>query len=194
MAVAIVVALATQFAIGQGITGFETSNFFSYFTVLSNVIAVAVLLALALGGKTPDRIPRLRGAATLYMGVTGIIYVTLLLPLDTDVGVSEAWIDWIIHGIGPLFMILDWTFNRPFEPRPWSDLWGWLVFPAAYLGYTLVRGPIVDWYPYPFLDPRDGGYGEVALGSVVVLIAILGIGVLLVGWSRLGRHRFRSTV
>jgi len=29
-----------------------------------------------------------------------------------------------------------------------------LVYPVAYGAYSLIRGPIVDWYPYPFLDPQ----------------------------------------
>lgn len=43
MAVAIIVALATQFVLGQDIETFRAVNFFSYFTVLSNVLAVLVL-------------------------------------------------------------------------------------------------------------------------------------------------------
>ena len=51
-------------------------NFFSYFTILSNVGAVVVLGALALRpalvGHEPFVI--LRGAVTLYMAITGIVY------------------------------------------------------------------------------------------------------------------------
>ena len=37
----------------------------------------------------------------------------------------------------------------------------------------MVRGPIAGWYPYPFLDPANGGYGRVAL--YVVGIFVFGI-------------------
>ncbi len=40
----------------------------------------------------------------------------------------------------------------------------WLVYPLLFAVYSLIRGPIVGWYPYPFLDPAHvGGYGVVAL-------------------------------
>ena len=39
----------------------------------------------------------------------------------------------------------------------------------------MVRGALTGWYPYPFLDPADGGYGPVA----VTVAAILAFGVLL---------------
>ena len=38
--------------------------------------------------------------------------------------------------------------------------------------YTLTRGPIVDWYPYPFIDPRSQGYLSMTLGVVVVFIGM----------------------
>ena len=46
----------------------------------------------------------------------------------------------------------------------------WLVFPLGYTAYTLARGPVVDWYPYPFLDPRIEGW--VALVGGVLLLAV----------------------
>jgi hypothetical protein len=33
----------------------------------------------------------------------------------------------------------------------------WLAYPAAWLGYTLIRGASVDWYPYPFVDVSQLG-------------------------------------
>jgi len=46
-----------------------------------------------------------------------------------------------------------------------------MVFPLAYLVYSLVRGPIVGWYPYPFLDPgKVGGYPGVALYAVGITL------------------------
>jgi hypothetical protein len=46
----------------------------------------------------------------------------------------------------------------------------WLAFPVVYLVYSLIRGPIVDWYPYPFLDPGHNGYGAVAVTSLMLLV------------------------
>jgi hypothetical protein len=48
---------------------------------------------------------------------------------------------------------------------------------AAPAGYT-----IVYWYPYPFLDPRPHGYGDVALTCVSVTV-ILGALAVFVSWT-----------
>ena len=54
----------------------------------------------------------------------------------------------------------------------------WQVFPLLYLIYVLVRGAIVGWYPYPFLDPaKVNGYGNVALYALGIMATFL-----LVSW------------
>jgi hypothetical protein len=50
-----------------------------------------------------------------------------------------------------------------------------MAYPLAYLAYSLIRGPIVDWYPYPFLDPDEvGGYAGVAAYCVAIAAGVLG--------------------
>lgn len=43
--------------------------------------------------------------------------------------------------------------------------------------YMTITG-IVDWYPYPFLDPRGAGYGTVALMSVLIAVAAFAFAVV----------------
>jgi hypothetical protein len=57
-----------------------------------------------------------------------------------------------------------------------------------------VRGAAVDWYPYPFMDPRDGvEHAAGSWGAVVVTILILSLFVaalaLAIQWLtvRIGR-------
>jgi hypothetical protein len=49
-------------------------------------------------------------------------------------------------------------------------------------GHSLVRGGLVNWYPYPFLDPTHGGYGSVAgyivailIGGALLCLAVAGV-------------------
>lgn len=179
-------ALVAQLAIGLSRSGLTVANFFSFFTVLSNASAVVMLTMLAM---SPTRdgsagFAVFRGAVTVYMTVTGLVYAVILYPTLADVAVPEPWIDWSIHVIGPLALALDWLFNPPVAEIEISAIGWWLLFPAAYLVYSLVRGPIVDWYPYPFLDPGEqSGYGGVAFWSLVVLVVILGLSFACRWWG-----------
>ena len=55
--------------------------------------------------------------------------------------------------------------DRPVRRIGFRTALPWLGVPLVYVAYSLLRGPLVDWYPYPFLDPADGGYGRVAVVS-----------------------------
>lgn len=188
----LLVALLAQLAIGMSRSSLTVANFLSFFTVLSNVSAVVLLILLAArpGHDVSPTFAVFRGAVTVYMSVTGLVYVILLAPIAAEVGVAEPWIDWSIHVIGPVAIAIDWILAPPPTELSLGSLWVWLVFPTAYMAYSLVRGVIVEWYPYPFLDPAEGGYPAVAIWSVVVLVVILGFGFVYYWWANRRRAAF----
>jgi hypothetical protein len=146
-------------------------NFFSYFTIESNMLAIVVLIVGGLLNPQSRDWAYLRGAATLFMVITGIVYAALLA--NAEVGLTTAWIDDTLHRVIPLVMLADWVFFPPWARRSFLAALGWLAGPLAYFAYSLARGPVVRWYPYPFLDPRHpGGYGRVALYAVVLAVAM----------------------
>ena len=57
----------------------------------------------------------------------------------------------------------------------------WLSFPLVWIVYTIIRGAIVHRYPYPFLDPVNGGYGSVAVCCLAILVAMLAVSAITVG-------------
>ena len=148
-------------------------NFFSYFTIQSNLISVAALLLAAATAREPrsERVELFRGAATTYLVVTFVVFALLLA--DTDVDTAIVWVDRVLHRVMPIVLVADWLIDPPsirIEPR--RALW-WLAYPLAWVAYTLVRGALADWYPYPFLDPANGGYGVVAGYSVAIAVGTL---------------------
>lgn len=182
----ILVALFAQLAIGMSRADLTVANFFSFFTVLSNTMAVVVLAMLAWDPEhsSSKRFSLFRGAVTVYMSVTGLVYAVLLAPTGIDVGLTEPWVNWSLHILGPLAVAGDWLFFPPGDEMPRHAPLYWLAFPAVYLVYSLIRGALVDWYPYPFLDPREtGGYGAVAIWSAVVLVVILAFSYAYHWWA-----------
>ena len=173
-------AIVTQFAIGLDKDGFRPWNFFSFFTIQSNILAALILLAssaLALGVRvTPDRWDLVRGAAVAYMATTGVVYDALLADIQADLQLTEPWVDWVLHRLMPVVMALDWLIAPPSRRLAFRECLWWMIYPLAYLAYSLIRGPNVDWYPYPFLDPDEvGGYAGVAAMSIGITILFLGL-------------------
>lgn len=170
----LLVVVAEVYLIVEIGDAFRPANHFSYFTILSNVVAALVFLVGAFR-PVPDL---LRGAAVVYMATTGVIYALLLRGVDVQ---TPALANLILHAIVPVLVVVDWLLAPPARPIPLARAAWWLVFPMVYLAYSLIRGPMVGWYPYPFLDPREHGYGYVAIMSVVVAVSILVIAAL-VAW------------
>lgn len=162
---------------------FSLTNYLSYFTIESNILAVVVLLIGGLVAPQGRSWQLVRGAVTLYMLITMVVYAVLLANID--VMLTDQWINDVMHRYLPLVLVLDWLFvAMPQRLRPSPALIGqWLLFPLVYGVYTLIRGPIVDWYPYPFLDPRAQGYLSMGLGLVVLTLVFA---VLAVAMASLG--------
>ena len=193
-AILTIVAIVTVAGDLVGRGQFVPANFFSFFTIQSNLIAVAVfLLGVAWRARPPSAgWDLVRGASVVYMTVTLVVFALLLA--DTDVDVTLPWVDTVVHRIMPVAVIVDWLIVPPTRRIPFRTSLVWLVYPLAWTAYTLVRGALTDWYPYPFLDPADGGYATVA--AYIVAILVFGAALCaLIAWvgSSLGSRRAPAT-
>ncbi len=173
--------------------GRRLADFFSFFTIQSNILGVLVFawggVLVMIGRPSPPEV--LRGAVVLYLLVTGVVYALLLSGIE-GAG-TEPWVNAVVHQVMPIVVVLDWLFVPPVTPMPLRRVSWWLAFPLLYLAYTLIRGRLVDWYPYPFLDPRPQGYGHALIGIIGVAIGFV-LATLLVRWAgcALGRRLVRA--
>jgi hypothetical protein len=175
-----VVAIAVQLIDLAGKGTLNPVSYFSYFTIESNLIAIfALLVAATHGADKPARADMIRGGAVVYMTVTCIVF-TLLLS-NTDVDTAIPWVNTVVHQLIPLVVVVDWLLDPP--PFRLTIRQGllWLSYPAAWIVYILIRGSIVNLYPYPFLNPANGGYGTVAAYCVAILVLMTLVCVAAVG-------------
>lgn len=174
---------------------FNALNFFSFFTILSNLLAAGVFLE---GGRRlvfrrKTLAAEWRGAAVVYMSVTYIVFAILLRNEQEALQTNVAWVDSVLHRVMPIALMVDWLIAPPRSPISFKRALLWMAFPVAYAAFTLVRGAIDGRYPYPFLDPANGGYGMVALYSVAILLLMLAV-TWVVAWAGrvLGRRRLAA--
>lgn len=167
-------ALVTEIVVLLGRGSFAAGNFFSFFTVQSNILAALLLLASAALLATGQRRlhDSIRGAAVLYMVVTGIIFAMMLSGLDPRVLTAVPWDNTVLHYIMPLAVFVDWILDPPRQRIMLRQALAWLAFPLAYLLYTLVRGHFAAWYPYPFVNVEQQGYIRVLVVSLAIALVI----------------------
>ncbi len=195
---AVVVQLARTLSLAGDAAGFALVNFFSFFTIDSNVIAAATLGAGAVlvlvRREDPASFAVLRATATTYMATTGIVYNLLLRAIALPQGSTVPWSNEVLHVVGPLWLVLDWILAPGRRSLPWRAIGVVLVFPVVWVVYTLVRGPLAidprtgrSWYPYPFLDPETSPGGYLSVAVYVALIAVV-IGLLAAGAVAVSRR------
>jgi FAR-17a/AIG1-like protein len=184
--------IINMFVVANLPEGLHLPNYLSYFTNEVNLFAGAVLLVSGLVPR--DRLPRwwdgARGAAALYLAVIMVVFALLLEGLPSS-GTITPWVNAVVHRLMPIVLLLDWLLIPAAFPARWWRPLAWIAFPVAYLAYSLVRGGFIDWYPYPFLDPRgpDGYVGLVGSAGAVVA----GFFVAAVLFDQIGRVRRRLT-
>lgn len=172
----VLLAVETQFVYSSGLASFDPVNFFSFFTIESNIIAALIFVGVGVAyllGRNGSAFTMLRGAAALYMTVTGIVYALLLSGMEESLNTPIPWVNFVLHYLFPFVAFADWFVDRPaVKVTLQQSLW-WLLLPVVYLGYSLTRGALTGWYPYPFLNPENG-YGQVAfIASCIMLGSVL---------------------
>lgn len=168
-------AVATGFDHSVVHNGFSWVSYFSFFTILSNISASVLMLAgawPATPGPARPWFDFLRGAATVYMVITGLVYVILLSQFPVT---GPAWVNDVEHHIMPVVVLLDWLIMPPLAKIGVRRAMAWLAIPVAYLAYTEIRGPFAHFYPYPFLDPRPHGVVHVVVSSAFVACAFVAV-------------------
>lgn len=151
------------------------ARLFSFFTVDSNVLVLAVAIAVALGRAANSVTSRaIRLSALLSITVTGSVFSFVLAP-DIELRGEAVVATNLFHVVSPVLFVLGWVLWGP--RRQWDVRIAVLAFvwPIAWLAFTFIRGAVTGWYPYPFLDASQHGMATAILGAA----AVLGYAILL---------------
>ena len=185
-ALSVVLVLAAIVAQAKALAdanAFNVTRYFAYFTIQSNLVGVAAFAWLVARPDAPRTrsVELLRTGGAVYLTVTFFVVIALLS--NVDVGLQLVWVDVVLHKIFPVIVVLDWLLDPPQRRLVTRDIATLIVYPLIWTGLTMVRGALDGWYPYPFLNPANGGYGQVLItavaitfGFVVISAAIIWLG------------------
>ncbi len=168
----------------------DALNIFAYFTIQSNMIVGVTSLYLALRPErrsTLFRVFRLDGVIMII--VTAVVFHALLAGL---VGVSgwSSVSNQLVHTVVPALAVLGWLIFGPRGLVSWRVVAWSVVYPLLWVLFTLVRGAVTHWYPYPFLDVGELGYARVSLTILGITVAFV---ALAAGLHRLDRWLARAS-
>ncbi|MGE0232106.1 MAG: Pr6Pr family membrane protein [Flavobacteriaceae bacterium] len=152
--------------------------FFSYFTILTNILAVCVHLAAVRAQKTgaPGLFasPVMKGNALVSMAAVLLVYHFALADLWAPKGLFYLC-DVLLHYVTPVAYVVWWLAGGADGRTTWRDPFFWLLYPLLYGAYAMIRFALTDYAPYPFLDASNG-YGPVFANMAVLLLGFMVIG------------------
>jgi hypothetical protein len=150
-------------------------NTFAFFTVQSNLLigVAALLLAIRLErSSTAFAVLRLTGLVAIL--VTAIVFHAVLAGLLNLSGWGRLGNE-LVHTIVPAMAVVGWLMVGPRGLVSKRIVWLSLIFPVCWLAFTLIRGAIIGWYPYPFIDVTQIGYARAAVNCVWIALLLLGL-------------------
>jgi ABC-type amino acid transport system permease subunit len=164
---------------------FRPTEYFAYFTIHTSLIAALVLAVTGvreLQGKADTKALTLaRLSVSTYAIVVAVVYNALLRGTPVLLGDPDYGYDWpvlpneILHVWAPIFIVLDFALTTTVTKLKFKQIFWTLLFPLAWLVFTIIRGLNTDWWAYWFLNPNEkGGVASVVtfiLGIVVFMLA-----------------------
>lgn len=150
-------------------------DLFGYFTIWSQITVGIVATLLFLNpARDSFRLRVFRLDSLLMISVTGIVYNVLIAPNYPPVGLN-VYSSFFEHTLTPILTIVVFLLVGP---RKWINLRVFglaLVLPIIYVIYTLIRGAVIDMYPYDFFDVVQYGYASVLsfVGYILLAAAVL---------------------
>ena len=156
-------------------------NFFSFFTVLSNVAVALTTGLLAVRLHRPSTLFRaLRLDALVGIAVTGVVFHLALAQLQ-ELTRWDALADTLLHTVSPILAVVGWLLFGPRGKLTPRIVLLAVIAPVVWIVYTLVRGAFVvdrfgsHYYPYPFMNVGVHGYPVVLLNVSLVALLFLAI-------------------
>jgi hypothetical protein len=161
-------------------------RYFSYFTILTNLLVAVCFTSLLLKERKAERFfkqPSVLTAVTVYILIVGLVYNLVLRSQWNPQGL-QLLADNLLHSITPLFALLYWIVYVPAKEISWKQTPAWMLYPFFYLIYIMIRGSFSNFYPYFFIDVSKLGYTKAFTNAVYVTVAFFAVSLVLIWIGR----------
>ena len=163
-------------------------RFFSFFTIDTNILVALCFSFIFLRGTSGVSRFFTKAATitaiTIYVTMVGIVYHVILRSIWHPEGLQKI-VDDLLHSVIPLLFVLFWVFLTPIEGLKWKNALSWLLYPIAFILYTIIHGAITKFYPYMFVDVTRHGYNKVLANAGLFFLAIFFLSLVLIATGKL---------
>lgn len=149
-------------------------RYFSYFTILTNLMVTIYFSAIVLF-KKKQSIFHKHGTLTAlaaFMTFVGLAYHILLRSVWNPTGLTMI-LDETHHTLAPIVTVIFWYLYENRKLINVKELSIWILYPILYITWVLLRGNISSFYPYYFLDVNTLGLQQVVINAFGLFMAIV---------------------
>ncbi|MBA2499756.1 MAG: Pr6Pr family membrane protein [Chitinophagaceae bacterium] len=162
-------------------------RFFSFFTILTNILVAVYFTMNALGRNQFDKAGKLT-AITIYITIVGLVYQLLLRHIWQPTGLQMV-VDELLHSVNPLLVLIYWYLFEMKTSIKYKQIFGWMVFPIVYLVYILIRGNFSGFYPYPFINVSEIGISKALVNGLILLLFFYAVSAFFIFLGRILNKR-----
>lgn len=162
-------------------------RFFSFFTILTNILVAVYFTMNALGRNQFDKAGKLT-AITIYITIVGLVYQVLLRHIWQPTGLQMV-VDELLHSVNPLLVLIYWYLFEMKTSIKYKQIFGWMVFPIVYLVYILIRGNFSGFYPYPFINVSEIGISKALVNGLILLLFFYAVSAFFIFLGRILNKR-----
>lgn len=148
-------------------------RFFSFFTILTNILVALFFTVKSFNlSKISFGLFYKSGiftALTTFILIVGLVYQVLLRNLWKPTGLQLV-VDELLHTIIPLCTFIYWFFYAEQSDSKIQSVIIWLCYPIIYIIFIFIRGYFSNFYPYPFLNISEIGFGNTLINTTLILI------------------------
>ena len=178
---------------------FRPGEYFAFFTIQTGLMDVVALLAAGIfsfrAPKDTKVLTIVRVCIVAMAIVTCVVYNLLLRDLPPEPGyVWPVWPNEVLHVWAPILLVADWLFTPGRYPiRLRASFWV-LVYPLAWVVFSILRGLATGWWPYPFLNPTEPAGWLGVVEYIVGIAAFLLVNALVMNGIAVLYGKIRKSV
>jgi hypothetical protein len=166
-------------------------RFFSFFTILTNLLAAIYFTLQAMHHKTLSA-PGALTAIAVYITIVGVVYQVLLRHVWQPTGLQMV-VDELLHSLNPVLVIGYWALYEQMRALRYNQFWRWLIYPLGYLVFILIRGYFSRFYPYPFIHAAELGYAKTFTNAFLLLLFFAAVSLLFLFIAKQSGHKKEVT-
>ena len=167
-------------------------RYFSYFTILSNLMVAISCTILFIGNGTGSgrffHRQSVVAAITVYIVIVGAVYNLVLRSVWDPHGLQKV-VDELFHTVNPILYLLMWIFQARKDQLIWKMVFPWLIYPIVYCIFILIRGHASGFYPYPFINVIELGMTKTLQNIGILSASFLAVSLLCIAVGKRMRRQ-----